>query len=101
MPRLNDDQYARLLAKQGGGCATCGRKPTPGRRLNEDHDHTTGLSRGLLCTWCNRYLVGNKTFKHRALFMNAAWYLANPPAQKLFPGRKLVRRKKTRRKKHV
>lgn len=97
MARLTDDEYELLLSAQGGGCAVCGRLPSPGRRLSEDHDHTTGLSRGLLCTWCNRYLVGNKTEKHRALFMNASWYLANPPAQRLFPGRVLPHRKKTRR----
>lgn len=97
MARLTDDEYAVLLAYQGGGCATCGAKPTEGRRLAEDHDHVTGLSRGLLCVWCNRYLVGNKREHQAALLIAAGKYLLGPPAQDLFPSRVLPRRKKARR----
>jgi predicted nucleic acid-binding Zn ribbon protein len=47
--------YDRLLAKQGGGCALCGKKPeelTTGRYrtyLHVDHDHDSRRVRGLLC----------------------------------------------------
>lgn len=46
------DEYERLLEKQNGVCAVCG-KPPNGRRLHVDHDHRTGAVRGLLCSGCN------------------------------------------------
>ena len=49
------DDYARLLEAQGGGCAICGATPKT-RRLHVDHDHATGMVRGLLCHRCNRAL---------------------------------------------
>lgn len=48
-------EYDRLLAAQGGGCAICG-NPPKSRRLDVDHDHRTGATRGLLCHACNRGL---------------------------------------------
>ena len=48
--------YDRLLEKQGGVCALCGRGPKPGgrnRRLCVDHCHKTRRVRGLLCVPCN------------------------------------------------
>lgn len=52
---VTDEQYERLLAAQGGGCAICGNPPKT-RRLHVDHDHKTGAVRGLLCYRCNRFL---------------------------------------------
>ena len=52
---VTDEDYARLLAAQGGGCAICGNPPKT-RRLHVDHDHKTGRVRGLLCHRCNRAL---------------------------------------------
>ncbi len=52
---VSDDQYARLLAAQGGHCALCPTGPKT-RRLAVDHDHATGRVRGLLCHRCNRAL---------------------------------------------
>lgn len=52
---LLEGQYAAILAKQGGVCAICGKKP--GRnRLVVDHDHETKRVRGLLHARCNRSL---------------------------------------------
>jgi hypothetical protein len=50
---VTDEQYERLLAAQGGHCALCPSTPKT-RRLHVDHDHRTGLVRGLLCHRCNR-----------------------------------------------
>lgn len=54
--RLTLDDYQKLLASQGGGCAICGREQevTPGWKLSVDHDHVTKLVRGILCGHCNR-----------------------------------------------
>lgn len=50
---LTSDQYAAMLTDQGGGCALCGRTPPPGHSLHVDHQHETGVVRGLLCFRCN------------------------------------------------
>lgn len=60
---LSLDEYQELLERQGGCCAICG---TPdgaergnnngSKRLSVDHDHTTGVVRGLLCGSCNQAL---------------------------------------------
>jgi Recombination endonuclease VII len=52
---VSDDEYARMLAAQNGGCAICGSPPKT-RRLHVDHDHASGKVRGLLCHRCNRAL---------------------------------------------
>ncbi len=44
--------YEKLLATQRGCCALCRQKPGK-RDLYIDHDHVTGLYRGLLCYKCN------------------------------------------------
>jgi hypothetical protein len=55
--RLSDDDYAALLAEQGGRCAIQGCERTPKtRRFHTDHDHRTGQIRGLLCHWHNRIM---------------------------------------------
>lgn len=51
------EQYEDLLKKQDGKCFIC-QKPPNGRHLAVDHDHHTGEIRGLLCTFCNRQVIG-------------------------------------------
>jgi hypothetical protein len=50
------DDYAAMMESQSGRCAIC-RTTEPGRanlpRLVVDHDHSTGMVRGLLCHPCN------------------------------------------------
>lgn len=46
-----------MSVDQGGRCAICGEQEdltTPNRGLHIDHDHDTGIVRGLLCGLCNR-----------------------------------------------
>lgn len=48
-------QYEVMLAEQGGVCAICGELPSTGmgKAFHVDHDHATGIVRGLLCGECN------------------------------------------------
>lgn len=45
------NQYNLMLEEQGGVCAICNRLNY--RNLSVDHDHKTGMVRGLLCDQCN------------------------------------------------
>jgi hypothetical protein len=46
---LTEAEYQEMVAIQGGRCRLCGVATT----LVVDHDHGTGLIRGLLCSPCN------------------------------------------------
>lgn len=51
---LTEDQYISLWEKQNGLCAICKVDGNSlARKLHVDHDHLTGIVRGLLCTNCN------------------------------------------------
>jgi hypothetical protein len=45
--------YKSLYDHQGGACAICKTRQMP---LGVDHDHKTGLIRGLLCDSCNKII---------------------------------------------
>lgn len=68
--------YDLQLQGQHGCCAICGRPPAEGeRRFPFDHDHSTGLTRGVLCSACNG---GLGCFRDRPdLLRNALTYLAD------------------------
>jgi hypothetical protein len=61
---------AALHEMQGGRCAVCG----VGGRIQIDHDHATGMVRGLLCQSCNIRERGG--LPHADIKA----YRANPPA---------------------
>lgn len=73
------EEFDKIDAYQNGVCAICHRPPK-NRRLNVDHSHLSGLTRGLLCFTCNSIILsrGITIEKLRA----AADYLENPPATK-------------------
>lgn len=61
---ISKDDYLNMVEAQNNKCAICFNEETvenhwkPGetRRLSIDHDHKTGLIRGLLCFRCNATL---------------------------------------------
>lgn len=64
-------QYIAMNQAQGGLCAICGSECST--RLAVDHDHQTGVVRGLLCRRCN---IGIGFFRDRPdLALAAARYL--------------------------
>lgn len=70
---ITEGERQRLYAWQGGRCYICGQQ-SHGRRLAVDHDHRTGVVRGLLCAndeWgCNvslRRLLDSPEMAARAL----------------------------------
>lgn len=67
--------YQELIQYYPNECMICGKEPIT-RRLNVDHDHATGLVRGLLCYRCN---YGLDWFRDNPeLLRAAAKYLERP-----------------------
>ncbi len=60
--RITLEEYQALLLAQGGVCAVCEKPQKSGRKLAVDHDHETGLVRGLLCQSCNGKLEKFKRY---------------------------------------
>jgi hypothetical protein len=55
---LTPEQHRDLFIAQGYRCAVC-KTADPGRKTGHwctDHDHTTGIVRGILCNGCNAAL---------------------------------------------
>ena len=71
---LTLELYNALLLSQGGVCAICKTKPHK-RSLNVDHDHLTGVVRGLLCYKCNKFRVSGNTLQTANAVVQ---YLSNP-----------------------
>lgn len=78
------EQYEALSDAQGGVCAVC-RQPPGDKALAVDHDHRTGLVRGLLCIFDNHRLLGVTDDPDR--LAAAAAYLRNPPADQVLRSR--------------
>lgn len=70
------EDFEKMLAEQGGGCAICGGLSSRhGGTLHVDHDHTTGKVRGLLCDGCNLGL--GKFLDNSTLLDIASSYLSS------------------------
>lgn len=77
---LTIENWALILDFQGAVCAICKKHK---KLYHTDHDHYTGLVRGILCSQCNRALgkAQDPRWKWTAdCFENAAIYLRRPPA---------------------
>lgn len=72
------EQYNELYIEQEGKCDICGKHQTElPRRLNVDHDASTGDIRGLLCDQCNQAI--GKLYHNLELLRKAGEYLAKGP----------------------
>lgn len=78
---LQPGQYKILYEFQGSRCAICATATGASRRLSVDHDHKTGLVRGLLCRPCNDFLGYVKDNPEAG--RRIARYLESPPAKQL------------------
>jgi hypothetical protein len=86
---LTADDYDALLAAQGGVCAICGGPPSEKRRHHIDHDHETGVVRGLLCSNCNTAMGRFGDDPER--LMEALRYLQDPPVPRFLAAMKGAR----------
>ena len=71
---ITPEDYDLMFAKQQGVCAICSQPDDEKRQyLCVDHDHATGVVRGLLCHNCN---IGLGKFQDDPNLLNKAiWYL--------------------------
>ncbi len=76
---LSADEYRAIVKHQGGRCPLCQRATGAGRkRLSVDHDHDSGIVRGIICATDNR-LLGHARDQIE-FFERCIEYLKNPPA---------------------
>jgi hypothetical protein len=71
-------EWLAVFAYQGEVCAICKKTGSGKRAPHTDHDHKTGLFRGIVCFFCNAYLLRQRITPQ--LLRDAADYLENPPA---------------------
>jgi len=90
------DEFDAVLAAQDGVCAICGNSPpASGRPLHADHNHKTGVFRGVLCWLCNSRIL-HRTASSEVL-RRAADYLDSPPGVALLGERRGTPKKRKRR----
>ena len=82
---IGEADYEALLAAHGGNCWICDKSPTK-RRLHVEHDHKTGLIRGLACWRCNRGL--QQYSDDSATLRAAADYLESTEADRILWARR-------------
>lgn len=109
---LTVEAYEEIWLTQEGVCAICRKAETSSsygrvRNLCVDHDHETGLVRGLLCSGCN-VLVGyyERLLADKELSQKVSDYLKLDNAVALFPvlekaAEKVQRKKEAKERQYV
>ncbi|QGJ94865.1 HNH endonuclease [Gordonia phage RedWattleHog] len=89
---LSPEEFEELFIFQGRCCFICEKAKGKTRALHVDHDHTIEdrreSIRGLLCSTCNRILLGRYTI---AMLLRAIDYQLDPPAQRYFRAKERAR----------
>ena len=71
---LSVEKFEEMSRRQGDVCSICFKKCANKKRLSVDHNHDTGVIRGLLCNNCNRALglIGDDInfFKNAIKYLN-------------------------------
>jgi hypothetical protein len=75
---LSPAGHKKLAETQDDRCAICRKRQTM-KSVAVDHDHKTGVVRGLLCKRCNHDLLG-AAFESVKILLAAATYLVVPPS---------------------
>ena len=84
---ITPEEFDAQLERQSGQCAICGWEKKPEHRpMNVDHDHKTLRLRGILCFFCNKFVVSSRMTPAR--LRAAADYLENPPWPERYAPRK-------------
>lgn len=78
--------YWDLYQFQGGVCYICQRATGKTKRLTVDHDHRSGLVRGLLCSTCNTILGHFRDDPDAA--QRIIDYLGEPPFSRMMLSRR-------------
>jgi hypothetical protein len=91
---LTEEEWERISRYQNGVCAISGKKQKSGKRLATDHDHKSGMIRGLLTAESNRLLGKVERLWTVDQIKLVIEYLLHPPAVRAlgkevftFPGR--------------
>lgn len=63
--------YEAMLEAQGGGCAICGTKETPGRAMSVDHDHECCTGKGQGCPSCVRAVLCQRCNQGLGYFLDS------------------------------
>lgn len=72
---LTVEEYNRIAEGQQNKCLICGAQFSDENRIHVDHDHNTGVVRGMLCRSCNTLLGMAKDDVN--ILKNAIEYLNN------------------------
>lgn len=93
------EEWNKIFLQQDRACAGCCRPPEHFKHtFHVDHDHATGVVRGLLCWQCNRLLPNRKNLC--AIFWNLIAYLDRPPAYLALGEDRICPKRKRKRRKH-
>ena len=102
---LTPEEWDQLYRYQNGKCRICQKVlrhrfsldlAPDGKMASVDHDHKTGVIRGLVCAMpCNRRVIGNATLEEATALVT---YLSDPPAYAVFGERVVPPKKRKKRK---
>lgn len=90
---VSRDEYDKL---DSGVCRLCLRPWSDRVRPCVDHDHVSGFVRGILCGYCNRYVLGR--LRDPELAFRIYTYLAEQPLKIKVPPKRPTRRRRKKKK---